>query len=304
MDACAAARRPRRQFDAERAQLDALVQAEYEQRTAELKRSLAAARSELTSLLVEESRRLGEEWREEFAERERRAAAEYSMRLVQVQKRVEDRLTAWAHDLERTTGEIEGQVSRLEALQKERLAKVERTLDPGGGGAPRRGRRAARGGAAAARGDPERRRGSDPAGDERARADGGRAPPRPARGRRAAAPPRARPAGADLARGGRRDATAGRQASPRWSAGRPNGSGGRSSARPAASSRPRRRSSTRQSAPRATRPSAGSRESSTTRSPSTRAAGCAIRESEAQAGGAMRRALDCRRFRCPFVEHS
>ena len=115
-------------FDAERAQLDALVQAEYEQRTAELKRSLAAARSELTSLLVEESRRLGEEWREEFAERERRAAAEYSMRLVQVQKRVEDRLTAWAHDLERTTGEIEGQVSRLEALQKERLAKVERTL--------------------------------------------------------------------------------------------------------------------------------------------------------------------------------
>ncbi len=115
-------------FDAERAQLEALVQGEYEQRTAELKRSLAAARSELTSLLVEESRRLGEEWREEFAERERRAAAEYSMRLVQVQKRVEDRLTAWAHDLERTTGEIEGQVSRLEAKQKERLAQVERTL--------------------------------------------------------------------------------------------------------------------------------------------------------------------------------
>lgn len=123
-------RRPSSQetFDAERAQLNALIEAEYEQRTAELKRALAAARAELTSLLVEESRRLGEEWREEFAERERRAAAEYSMRLVQVQKRVEDRLTAWAHDLERTTGEIDGQVNRLEALQKERLAQVERTL--------------------------------------------------------------------------------------------------------------------------------------------------------------------------------
>ena len=119
---------PEETFDAERAQLNALVEAEYEQRTAELKRALAAARAELTSLLVEESRRLGEEWREEFAERERRAAAEYSMRLVQVQKRVEDRLTAWAHDLERTTGEIDGQVNRLEALQKERLAQVERTL--------------------------------------------------------------------------------------------------------------------------------------------------------------------------------
>lgn len=123
-------RRPSSQetFDAERAQLNALIEAEYEQRTAELKRALAAARAELTSLLVEESRRLGEGWREEFAERERRAAAEYSMRLVQVQKRVEDRLTAWAHDLERTTGEIDGQVNRLEALQKERLAQVERTL--------------------------------------------------------------------------------------------------------------------------------------------------------------------------------
>ena len=50
------------------------------------------------------------------------------MRLVQVQKRVEDRLTAWTHDLERTTGEIEGQVARLEATQKERLAQFERTL--------------------------------------------------------------------------------------------------------------------------------------------------------------------------------
>ena len=119
---------PEETYDAERAQLNALIEAEYEQRTAELKRALAAARAELTSLLVKESRRLGEEWREEFAERERRAAAEYSMRLVQVQKRVEDRLTAWAHDLERTTGEIDGQVNRLEALQKERLAQVERTL--------------------------------------------------------------------------------------------------------------------------------------------------------------------------------
>lgn len=115
-------------LEAERARLDELLQAEYEQRAAELKRSLASARAELSSALADEAHRLGEEWRVEFAEREKRAAAEYSMRLVQVQKRVEDRLTAWAHDLERTTGEIEGQVARLEALQKELLAQVERTL--------------------------------------------------------------------------------------------------------------------------------------------------------------------------------
>jgi hypothetical protein len=115
-------------LDAERRRLEHLIDQEYRERTAELKRSLAAARSELMAALAEESRRLGEERREEFAERERSAAAEYSMRLVQVQKRVEDRLTAWAHDLERVTGEIEGQIARLEQQQKERLAQVERRI--------------------------------------------------------------------------------------------------------------------------------------------------------------------------------
>jgi hypothetical protein len=95
-------------LDAERRRLADLIDLEYQERTAELKRALAAARSELATALTEEARRLGEERREEFAERERSAAAEYSMRLVQVQKRVEDRLTAWTHDLERVTGEIEG----------------------------------------------------------------------------------------------------------------------------------------------------------------------------------------------------
>jgi galactose-1-phosphate uridylyltransferase len=115
-------------LEAERARLDDLIAEEYQERTAEVKRVLAAARAELTSTLTDEARRLGEERRVEFAERERRGAAEYSMRLVQVQKRVEDRLTAWTHDLERTTGEIEGQVARLEARLKERLAQFERTL--------------------------------------------------------------------------------------------------------------------------------------------------------------------------------
>src|SRR5512133_2233418 len=83
----------------ERARLDELLAAEYRERTTELKRALAVARSDLVSARTEEARRLDEERRSDFAEREQRAAAEHSMRLMQVQKRVEDRLTAWAHDL-------------------------------------------------------------------------------------------------------------------------------------------------------------------------------------------------------------
>ena len=210
------------------------------------------------------------------------------MRLVQVQKRVEDRLTAWAHDLERTTGEIEGQVSRLEALQKERLAKVERTLDPGGRGAAGRGRRAARRGACGLREEIQN------AAAEAIQQATNELEQMAAERRRALheVGERLRRRERDLreqisARGGRRGATAAPAASPTWSAGRPNGSRARSSARRAASSRRRRRSSTRQFAPRATKPSAGSPESSTTRSPSTRAEGCAISR---KPGGSQRRA--------------
>ncbi len=92
-------RRPDTTLEAERTSIASLLDEEYRERTAELKRQLAVMRAELTAALVEESRRLGDERRGEFAERERLAAAEHSMRLVQVQKRVEDRLTAWTQDL-------------------------------------------------------------------------------------------------------------------------------------------------------------------------------------------------------------
>jgi len=123
-------RRPREDdvLEAERQALDELIEREREERTAELKRALVLARSDLAATLAEEAHRLGEERRAQFAERERSAAAEYSMRLMQVQKRVEDRITAWTHDLERVAGEVEGQISRLEAQQKERLAQVERRI--------------------------------------------------------------------------------------------------------------------------------------------------------------------------------
>ena len=76
---------PKSSFDEERARLDAVIAEEYEERTAELKRSLAVVRSEVSGILAEEARRLAEERRAEFEEKERQAAREYSIRLHHVQ---------------------------------------------------------------------------------------------------------------------------------------------------------------------------------------------------------------------------
>ncbi len=66
---------PRPAFEEERARLAAVIEQEYRERTAELKRSLAVVRSELGGILIEEARRLAEERRREFEESERRAAS-------------------------------------------------------------------------------------------------------------------------------------------------------------------------------------------------------------------------------------
>src|SRR5207302_2461235 len=106
----------------------ALIEQEYQERAAELKRSLAIARSELGGILAEEARRLAEERRQEFEETERRAATEYSSRLHQVQQRVEERLAGWAQDLERLGTDLAGAIERLEERQREQLEDVHRRV--------------------------------------------------------------------------------------------------------------------------------------------------------------------------------
>src|SRR6478672_13120645 len=106
-------------FAEERTRLAALIEHEYQERAAELRRSLAIARSELGGILAEEARRLAEERREEFEEKERRAATEYSIRLHQVQQRVEERLAEWAQDLERLENDLVAGIARLEERLKE-----------------------------------------------------------------------------------------------------------------------------------------------------------------------------------------
>jgi hypothetical protein len=115
-------------LEEERAKLKAIIEQEYQDRAAELRRSLAIVRSELGGILAEEARRLAEERRQEFEEKERRAATEYSIRLHQVQQRVEERLAEWAQDLERLETGLAGAIARVEERQREQLQDVHRQV--------------------------------------------------------------------------------------------------------------------------------------------------------------------------------
>jgi hypothetical protein len=105
--------------------LDELIAREAEERAQELQRTLAIARAESTSLLAQEERRLAEERRSEFLEREREATAAFSQRLLELQKGVEERLAGWAADLERAQQTITDEIGRIEQRHKQTLVDVE-----------------------------------------------------------------------------------------------------------------------------------------------------------------------------------
>src|SRR4051812_1414074 len=114
--------------------LASFVEREAEERQAELQRALAMARAESTALLAQEERRLAEERRREFVELERQASADLSLKLIETQRLVEERLAGWAGDLERAKGALTEQLTPLpqpprqpnQELQKANLRGVHR----------------------------------------------------------------------------------------------------------------------------------------------------------------------------------
>jgi gas vesicle protein len=102
-----------------------LVERETTGHAAELERTLARARAESTSLLLDEERRIAEERRQAVATREEEAGANLSEALAQTQRRVERRLGEWGEDLERAQQGLAAQIARLAERQKELLGEVE-----------------------------------------------------------------------------------------------------------------------------------------------------------------------------------
>ena len=105
------------------------AQREAQERTVELEQALARARAESLSLLAEEERRIADERRHEVAEREREANATLSETLTAVRQRLEERLTTWAHDLERSQQGLAEELARVSERQKVRMQQIEAKID-------------------------------------------------------------------------------------------------------------------------------------------------------------------------------
>jgi hypothetical protein len=106
-------------------QLRALVDRETAERAAELERTLARARADSTSLLIEEERRIADDHRREFALREVDFAATVTQSLAATQNQVEQRLAGWAQDLDRAADVSKARIAELAQRQKQLLADVE-----------------------------------------------------------------------------------------------------------------------------------------------------------------------------------
>jgi hypothetical protein len=105
--------------------LRALVAMETAENAAELERSLARARADSLSQLAEEERRIADEHRREFAERDREVGASLTEALTATQAQVEQRLAGWAQDLDRAAEMTKARIAELAQRQKQLVSEVD-----------------------------------------------------------------------------------------------------------------------------------------------------------------------------------
>jgi hypothetical protein len=111
------------------ARLRELVDSEAAERAAELERTLARARADSISLLAEEERRIAEERRTAFGERERALVASLTDALTQTQAQVSQRLADWKKDLDRAADATKERLVELADRQKQLLTDAAARLD-------------------------------------------------------------------------------------------------------------------------------------------------------------------------------
>ena len=110
------------------ARLAEQIDREAAERAAELERTLARARADSVSLLIEEERRIADERRKEFAERERDVGASLTEALTATQAQVEQRLAGWAQDLDRAAEVTKSRIQELAQHQRQLLSEVQLRL--------------------------------------------------------------------------------------------------------------------------------------------------------------------------------
>ena len=105
------------------------VAAETQAHAEEIRRVLARERAETASVLAAEERRLSEERRAEFAERERRSNEALADELASTERRLEERLRGFADDLDRAQRHLEAQLARLGQRYRQAISDVEARLE-------------------------------------------------------------------------------------------------------------------------------------------------------------------------------
>jgi len=98
--------------------LHAVVDQEAADRAEELERTLARARADSISLLAEEERRIAEERRTAFGDRERELIASMTGALTETQAQVSQRLADWKRDLDRAADSTKERLAELAERQK------------------------------------------------------------------------------------------------------------------------------------------------------------------------------------------
>ena len=113
---------------AAQARLLEAIEIEREERAAELERTLARARADSISLLADEERRIAEERRTTFADRERELAASLTDALTETQAQVAQRLADWKKDLDRASESTKERLAELAERQRQLLGDAEARL--------------------------------------------------------------------------------------------------------------------------------------------------------------------------------
>jgi gas vesicle protein len=122
----------REAVDAARARIDAELDAHVQERAAELERTLTRERANASHALGEQERQLARERRDLIARQADRARAELARSIGEVQERLEQRLTAWAADLDRGQTVLESRLNDLAQRQSQAIAAYEARLSADG----------------------------------------------------------------------------------------------------------------------------------------------------------------------------
>jgi hypothetical protein len=104
------------------------VDREARERAAELERTLARARADSVSLLADEERRIAEERRVAFADRERELVGSLAQQLNETQSQLARRLADWKDDLDRAADATKQRFGELAERQRQLFGDAEARL--------------------------------------------------------------------------------------------------------------------------------------------------------------------------------